>query len=50
LNIKTCMELLEIIDRQNELIMKLVNENLEQENIIKELMEERTETDLSLYE
>ena len=50
MNIKTCMELLEIIDRQNELIMKLVNENLEQENIIKELMEERTETDLSLYE
>ena len=50
MNLKTYLELLEIIDRQNTLIAKLVNENLEQENIIKELMEERTETDLSLYE
>ena len=41
LNIKTALELLEIIDRQNTLIAKLVNENLEQENIIKTLMEEK---------
>jgi hypothetical protein len=43
LNIKTALELLEIIDRQNKLIAELVNENLEQENIIKSLMEEKGE-------
>ena len=37
LNIKTALELLEIIDRQNTLIAELVNENLEQENIIKDI-------------
>lgn len=41
MNIKTALELLEIIDRKNTLIAKLVNENLEQENIIKTLMEEK---------
>jgi len=43
MNLKTALELLEIIDRQNKLIAKLVNENLEQENIIKSLMEEKGE-------
>ena len=33
MNLKTCIELLEIIDRQNTLIAELVNENFEQENI-----------------
>ena len=41
MNLKTALELLDIIDRQNTLIAKLVNENLEQENIIKTLMEEK---------
>lgn len=43
LNIKTALELLEIIDRQNKLIAKLVSENLEQEAIINSLMEEKNE-------
>lgn len=43
MNIKTALELLEIIDRQNTLIAKLVNENLEQEAIINSLMEEKNE-------
>lgn len=43
MNIKTALELLEIIDRQSKLIAKLVNEDLEQEAIIKNLMEEREE-------
>jgi hypothetical protein len=34
------MELLKIIDRQNNLISKLINENAEQEAIIKALMKE----------
>lgn len=38
MNLKTALELLEIIDRQNTLIAELVAENLEQENIINELM------------
>ena len=38
-NLKTYMELLEIIDRQNKLIAELVSENLEQEAIIKNLMD-----------
>ena len=41
MNLKTCLELLEIIDRQNTLIAELVNENLEQENVIKGLINER---------
>lgn len=40
MNLKTCLELLEIIDRQNKLIAELVNENLEQENMINQLMQE----------
>jgi len=40
MNLKTYLELLEIIDRQNTLIAKLVNENLEQENIINGLMKD----------
>ena len=39
MNIKTCLELLEIIDQQNKLIAELANENLEQESIIKALMQ-----------
>ena len=38
-SLKTCMELIEIIDRQNKLIAELVSENLEQEAIIKNLMD-----------
>ena len=37
-SLKTCMELIDIIDRQNRLIAELVNENLEQEAIIENLM------------
>ena len=38
MNIKTALELLEIINQQNTLIAELVSENLEQEAIIKNLM------------
>jgi hypothetical protein len=34
MNLKTALELLDIIDRQNTLIAQLVNENFEQENFI----------------
>ena len=37
-SLKTCMELIDIIDRQNKLIAELVSENLEQEAIIENLM------------
>ena len=40
MNLKTALELLEIIDRQNKIIAELVNENLEQENMINVLMQE----------
>lgn len=40
MNLKTALELLEIIDRQNKLIAELVNENLEQENMINQLMQD----------
>lgn len=40
--IKVCEELLEIINKQEEVIAKLVNENLEQENMINELMRDVT--------
>jgi len=40
MNLKTALELLDIIDRQNELIAQLVNENFEQEAIIETLMQE----------
>lgn len=43
MNLKTALELLEIIDRQNKLIAELVNENLEQEEIIRGLMGEGVE-------
>ena len=44
---KTCKDLLEMIDKQNDvigeqnrIIARLVNENVEQENLISELMKE----------
>ena len=40
MNLKTVLELLEIIDRQNTLIAELVNESCEQEAIIETLMQE----------
>ena len=47
---KICCELLDIIDKQeemikkqNELITELTNENLEKENMINELMQEQEE-------
>ena len=40
MNLKTALELLDIIDRQNELIAQLVNESCEQEAIIETLMQE----------
>lgn len=40
MNLKTALELLDIIDRQNELIAQLVNENFEQEAIIETLMQD----------
>ena len=43
MNLKTCIELLEIIDRQNTLIAELVNESCEQEAIIEALMQEQTQ-------
>ena len=39
-SLRTCMELLEIIDRQNKLIAELLNENFEQASIINGLMRE----------
>ena len=38
--IRYCMELLELIDKQSEMIAKLVNENLELENMVECLMRE----------
>lgn len=35
---KTCEELVEIIEKQNDLILELVNENAEKENMIKVLL------------
>ena len=43
MNLKTCLELLEIIDRQNALIAQLVNEICEQEDIIETLMQDHVE-------
>lgn len=40
MSFKTALELLDIIDRQNQLIARLVAENLEQENIINQLMQD----------
>jgi len=40
MNLKTALELLDIIDQQNTLIAELVGENLEQENMINQLMQE----------
>jgi hypothetical protein len=42
-SLRTYEQLLEIIDKQNELIAKLVNETFEQESFISELMREKTE-------
>ena len=47
MNLKTALELLDIIDRQNKLITELVNENLEQENMINELMKDYADIELS---
>ena len=38
-SLKTYMELIDIIGRKNKLIAELVSENLEQEAIIKNLMD-----------
>ena len=43
MNLKTALELLDIIDRQNELIAQLVNESCEQEAIIETLMQDHVE-------
>ena len=43
MDLKTALELLEIIERQNELIVKLVNENFEQNAIIDDLIREKIE-------
>ena len=43
MNLKTCQELLEIIDRQNALIARLINENFEQASIIDGLMKDYEE-------
>ena len=43
MNLKCCAELLEIIEKQNALIAKLVNENFEQSAFIDELMKEKIE-------
>ena len=37
-SLKTCMELIEIIDRQNKIIAELISNNLEQKAIIENLM------------
>ena len=50
MSLKTCLELLEIIDRQNTLIAKLVNENFEQSAFIDEIMKEKIEDHLPLSE
>jgi hypothetical protein len=47
MNLKTALELLDIIDRQNTLIAELVNENFEQENMINELMKDYADIQLS---
>jgi len=47
MNLKTALELLDIIDRQNTLITELVNENFEQENMINELMKDYADIQLS---
>ena len=48
MNLKTALELLDIIDRQNELIAQLVNENFEQENLINVLMKDYIVDDFPL--
>lgn len=50
MNLKTALELLDIIDRQNELIAQLVNENFEQENLINVLMKDYIVDDFPLSE
>ena len=50
MNLKTALELLEIIDQQNTLIAQLVNENFEQENFISTLMKDYVVDDFPLTE
>ena len=50
MNLKTALELLDIIDRQNTLIAQLVNENFEQENLINVLMKDYVVDDFQLSE
>ena len=50
MNLKTALELLDIIDRQNTLIAQLVNENFEQENLINVLMKDYIVDDFPLSE
>ena len=38
--LEVCVELLEIIEKQNEVISKMAIDNLEKENMINALMEE----------
>lgn len=40
MNLADYMALMEIIERQNELITELINENVEKEELIKELLNE----------
>jgi hypothetical protein len=40
MNLADYMALMEIIERQNELIIELINENVEKEELIKELLNE----------
>lgn len=49
-NLSICEHLLEIIEKQNNLIAKLVNENFEQENLINELMKNCSRSNLKLSE
>ena len=42
-NYELCIHLLDIIEKQRDLITKLVNENFEQNAIINELMREKIE-------
>lgn len=42
-NYELCIHLLDIIEKQRDLITKLVNENFEQSAFIDELMKEKNE-------
>jgi hypothetical protein len=49
-NLEICARLLEIIENQNALIAKLVNENFEQSAFIDELMKDNIEDVIQLSE